>query len=73
MELLHTQCDQVLSCDTDAFMGETPAELTHFLDISTAAHVQNWLHVWKPFIISSVKSAKELSIQGVQTIIAVCG
>ena len=67
MELLHAQRDQVLECDTDVFMGDTQAELTHFLDISTATHIQNWLHIWKPFILSSVRSAKDLSIQGVQT------
>jgi hypothetical protein len=65
MELLHAQRDQVLACDTDVFMGDTPAELTQFIDILMASHVQNWLHVWKPFIISSINSAKDLSIHGV--------
>jgi hypothetical protein len=28
-------------------------------------YVQNWIHIWKPFILSSVKSATNLSIWGV--------
>ncbi len=68
MEILHTKRDQVLACDTDAFLGDTPEELNHFLDSASASHVQNWLHVWKPFILSSVNSAKDLSLHGVQTI-----
>jgi hypothetical protein len=68
MELLHTQCDQVLACNTDSFLGDTPENLTHFLDTLTAAHIQNWLHVWKSFILSSVKvKAKYLSSQGIRT------
>jgi hypothetical protein len=68
MEILHTKRDQVLACNTDAFLGDTPEELNHFLDSASASHVQNWLHVWKPFILSSVNSAKDLSLHGVQTI-----
>jgi hypothetical protein len=68
MEILHTKRDQVLACDTDAFLGDTPAELNLFLDSSSASHVQNWLHVWKPFILLSVNSARDLSLQGIQTL-----
>jgi hypothetical protein len=68
IEMLHTKRDQVLASDSDIFKGDTPAELQHFLDTSSATHVQNWLHVWKPFILSSIKSAKELSLNGVQTL-----
>jgi type II secretory pathway component PulF len=32
-------------------MGDTQADLVHFLDTSTATQIQNWLYVWKPFII----------------------
>jgi hypothetical protein len=28
MEFLHAQRDQVLACDTDAFIGDNPAALT---------------------------------------------
>jgi hypothetical protein len=35
------------------------------LTMSTATHVQNWIHVWKPIIVSSVQSAKDLAIQGI--------
>jgi hypothetical protein len=68
MELLHQQRDLVLACNADIFIGETMADLTHFLDASKASHIQNWLHVWKPFILSSAKSAKDLSLKGVSTI-----
>jgi hypothetical protein len=68
MEHLHQQHGQVLACDTDIFMGDTPANLNHFLDTSTtAACIQNWLHVWKLLILSCVKLAKELSLHGIQT------
>jgi hypothetical protein len=66
MELLHSQRDRVLAVDNDVFIGNTPKALKTFLTVSSATHVQNWLHVWKPIIVSSVKSAKEMAIQGVR-------
>jgi hypothetical protein len=66
MEVLHEQRDSVLACDSDAFIGDTPADLTKYLDHATATQVQNWLYTWKPFIQSSIKSAKDLSIHGVR-------
>jgi hypothetical protein len=66
MEFLHAQRDQVLACDSDAFIGDTPAELTNYLDVASASQVQNWLYTWKPFIQSSIESAKDLSLQGVR-------
>jgi hypothetical protein len=53
MTMLHSLRDQVLAGDTDIFIGDTPAALDHFLDTATATYVQNWIHVWKPFILSS--------------------
>jgi hypothetical protein len=41
---------------------------TLVLTVSTASHIQNWIHVWRPTIISSIKAARDQSIQGVQTI-----
>jgi hypothetical protein len=49
MEQLHTQWDQVLAYDMDAFMGHTMTELTHLLDILTASHIQNWLTCLEAF------------------------
>jgi hypothetical protein len=68
MEFLHEQRDKVLACDKHAFVGDTPEELNHFLEISTASHVQNWIHIWKPRIVYSIQSAKELSLKGVRTL-----
>jgi hypothetical protein len=68
MELLHTLRNQVVAGDTDVFIGETPADVTHFMDTKTATYVQNRLNVWKPFVISSVKLAKDLSIEGVSSL-----
>lgn len=68
MKMLHSLRDQVLAGDTDVFIGDTPAALDLFLDTATATYVQNWIHVWKPFILSSVKSANELALQGVRTL-----
>jgi hypothetical protein len=66
--MLQTKRDQVLARDSDVFKGDTPAEFQHFLDTSSATHVQNWLNVWKPFILLSIKLAKDLSLNGVQTL-----
>jgi hypothetical protein len=68
MEDLHSQRDQVLASDADVFIGETAAALDTFLTVSTASHIQNWLHVWRPTIISSIKAARDQSVQGVQTL-----
>jgi hypothetical protein len=67
MELLHSQRDQVLAINSDAFIGESPEALETFLSVSTATHIQNWIHVWRPLILSSISSAKALSIRGVRT------
>jgi hypothetical protein len=67
MVMLHSLRDQVLAGDTDVFIGDTPPELDHFLDTATPTYIQNWLHIWKPFLLSSVKSAKDLALQGVST------
>jgi hypothetical protein len=66
MELLHSKRDQVLAVDNDVFIGDTPAALDTFLTVSSPTHVQNWLHVWKPIIVSSVQSAKDMAIKGVR-------
>jgi hypothetical protein len=68
MEQLHSKCAHVLAVDSDIFIGDTPADLETFLTVSTASHIQNWLHVWRPLIQSSVKSARDMSIQGIQTL-----
>jgi hypothetical protein len=68
MEFLHEQHNKVLACDKHAFVGNTPADLNHFLDTSTASHVQNWIHIWKLRIIYSIQLAKELSLKGVCTL-----
>jgi hypothetical protein len=65
MEMLHSLREQVLEGDTDVFIGNNPAALSQFLETATNTHVQNWIHIWKPFILSSVKSATDLSIRGV--------
>jgi hypothetical protein len=65
---LHDQRDQVLACDSDLFLADTPAALYTYLETSSASQTQNWLNIWKPVILSSIASAKDLSIQGVHTI-----
>lgn len=65
MEHLHQSRDQVLAVDTDLFIGNNTADLTHYLSIARASNVQNWLNIWKPVILDSVKKAKTRSIQGV--------
>jgi hypothetical protein len=65
MELLHSYCNKVLACDTDAFIGNSPAELNQYLEVASASQIQNWLYVWRPFIMSSFQEAKDISIRGV--------
>ena len=67
MELLHSMRSQVLAADSDAFIGDGPAALETFLTVSTATHIQNWIHIWRPVIISSVQSAQAFAIQGVRS------
>jgi hypothetical protein len=38
------------------------------LDTTTVTQTQNWLHVWQPFNLLSVKLAQELSLHGVNTL-----
>jgi hypothetical protein len=53
--------------DADLLIGDTNADLTHYLSIARASStVQNWLNIWKPVITASVKKAKMSSIQGVE-------
>jgi hypothetical protein len=68
MELLHTHRKDVLADNADIFIGDNPIDSTNFLEKSSASHVQNWLNVWKPSILSSVKSATGLSLSGVNTL-----
>jgi hypothetical protein len=68
MELLQQQCTHILECDTDFFIVENPANLTPYLAVVTALQVQNWLNVWRPFILYTFKKSTELSLQGVHTL-----
>jgi hypothetical protein len=68
MEQLHSRHDQVLASDADVFIGETPVSLETFLTMSSASHIQNWIHVWRPMIISTIKAAQDKSLQGVCTL-----
>jgi hypothetical protein len=65
MELLHTYRNDVLAGDTDVFIGDSTQDLDTYLEVATASQVQNWLYVWRPLILSSLKEAKDVSIRGV--------
>jgi hypothetical protein len=65
---LHDNRDQVLACDSDLFLADTTEALHTYLDVTTASQTQNWLNIWKPVILSSMASAKDLSIRGVLTL-----
>ncbi len=65
---LHDNRDQVLACDSDLFLAETTEALHTYLDVTSASQTQNWLNIWKPVILSSIASAKDLSIRGVHTL-----
>jgi hypothetical protein len=68
MEQLHSKRDYVLALDSNAFIVDHPEALETFLTLSTATHIQNWIFIWQPLIVSSVKLAKDLSICGVWTL-----
>ena len=62
MQLLHSDRDQVLACNSNIFIGDNSEDLVHYLDVATATQVQNWIHVWKPLILSSLLEAQDRSI-----------
>jgi hypothetical protein len=69
MVILHEQCHHFISCDRDAFIEDTPADLITYLAVATALQVKNWLNVWIPFILYSIKQLMELSLQqGINTL-----
>jgi hypothetical protein len=68
VSFLHDNRDQVLSCDADLFIADTPEALNRYFDVTSASHTQSWLNIWKPVILSSIAAAKELSLKGVRTI-----
>jgi hypothetical protein len=68
---LHDNRDQVLACDSDLFLADTTATLNAHLDVTSASQTQTWLNIWKPVILSSMASAKDLSIRGVRTITSI--
>jgi hypothetical protein len=63
---LHTQRDQTLHTDRDIFIGDDPEALETYIENSNVNHIANWLKLWKPVIIDSVKTAKALAIQSVR-------
>jgi hypothetical protein len=69
MIMIHSLHNQVLAGGTDVFVSSNPATLDHFLDTKMATYVRNWIHVWKPFILSSVKSANDLALRGFWTML----
>jgi hypothetical protein len=65
MELLHTYRNDVLAGNIDVFIRDSTQELDTYLEVATASQVQNWLYVWCPLILSSIKEAKDVSIRGI--------
>jgi hypothetical protein len=65
---LHDKRDQALACDSNLFLADTTANLNTYLAVTSASQTQNWLNIWKPVILSSIASAKDLSISGVHMI-----
>jgi hypothetical protein len=45
-----------------------PVSLETFLTVSSASHIQNWIHVWRPMIISTIKAAQDKLLWGVCTL-----
>jgi hypothetical protein len=68
ISFLHNNRDQVLACDSDLFLADNTTALHTYLEVTSALQTQNWLNIWKPVILSSIASAKDLSICGVNTI-----
>jgi hypothetical protein len=69
ISFLHNQRDQVLVCNSDLFLADTPTMLNTYLDATSASQTQFWLNIWKQVILSSIASAQDLSLsKGVRTL-----
>ena len=64
MRAVYEMKEQVLSNDRSIFF-DTFEEHTQN---KTTTQMQNWLSIWRPTIIQSVKHAKSWAIKGVRTI-----
>jgi hypothetical protein len=63
---LHTKRDTVLATDRELFIGETTEDIDQWIQTRTATHIENWLRIWKPVIIDSVKAAHTFAITSVR-------
>lgn len=66
LRFLHTHRDKVLATDRDIFIGTTEDDLETHISKSAPRHIANWLKIWKPVVLDSVKAAKAFSIRCVR-------
>jgi hypothetical protein len=63
---LHKKRNTVLATDRDLFLGENDNDLTQWIQTHSATHIENWLRVWKPVLVDSVKAAPAFALQSVR-------
>jgi hypothetical protein len=63
---LHKKRNTVLATDRDLFLGENDNDLTQWIQTHSATHIENWLRVWKPVLVDSVKAAQAFALQSVR-------
>ena len=54
---LHTKRPDVLNTDRDLFIGTTGNDVNNSIASTTPKYIENWLQVWRPVILNSVKAA----------------
>jgi hypothetical protein len=62
---LHTKRPDVLHTDRDLFIGTTDDDVDNFIDSVTPKYIENWLQIWRPVILDSVKAAAAYALKSV--------
>jgi hypothetical protein len=62
---LHSKRPEVLHTDRDLFIGTTEDDVDTFIETATPKYIENWLQVWRPVILDSVKAAAAYALKSV--------
>jgi hypothetical protein len=62
---LHSKRTDVLHTDRDLFIGTTDDEIDTFIESVTPKYIANWIQVWRPVILDSVKAAAAFALKSV--------
>ena len=62
---LHNKRDSVLQTNRKIYLADSTVELDKQIATANVHHLKNWIRVWRPVILDSVKTAAALAIQAV--------